>query len=463
MAQEETPPLSGLKADSVLATQIRSDIKNKLLAEYSDYGTEETMSAALPEYITVMICNAKSRSQVIEDLQLFLKDATPRFVDWLWLMLSDRNPKRTHSAFDKAHEAMEEDAPRADNHASEQGPAQPAPREDHTDRKRIRDRDEKHYPSARGFRQALEVVARGETERDRDKGRDREKDATKEADPRDRRRRRHGSREGDRKGKSSADPERRERDRDRPKKDKRSRRHAKEDDANPAALPPAAAAQQPPSLAAPLAAGPAPAAAAPGVPAPKFRITDTKGAERLIQAHDALKLDVLPSGDRDLLSAPGDGRTRFTITMNKLNLADIPTIPEPAPVPPMQLVAAAPLAAAGVDDSYDMYGKGAKGGKGTKDGPQPASMTWNHWTGFNMTYTGGRGRGSAPAAGKGGKGGPLEVKPRPAAAAAAYRQGYNLVWQNPATMTEEEKLAAAARRLEVAVARRKRPKYGADG
>ena len=48
----------------------------------------------------MMVCNARGKSEIVSELNLFLKDGAPKFVDWLWEMLADRNPARTHSAFE---------------------------------------------------------------------------------------------------------------------------------------------------------------------------------------------------------------------------------------------------------------------------------------------------------------------------------------------------------------------------
>lgn len=41
----------------------------------------------LPDYIMVMVANKRSKSQMNEDLQLFLATKTSTFVDWLHIVL----------------------------------------------------------------------------------------------------------------------------------------------------------------------------------------------------------------------------------------------------------------------------------------------------------------------------------------------------------------------------------------
>lgn len=41
----------------------------------------------LPDYIMVMVANKRTKSQMNEDLQLFLTNKTSTFVDWLHIVL----------------------------------------------------------------------------------------------------------------------------------------------------------------------------------------------------------------------------------------------------------------------------------------------------------------------------------------------------------------------------------------
>lgn len=41
----------------------------------------------LPDYIMVMVANKRTKSQMNEDLHLFLKTKTAAFVDWLQIVL----------------------------------------------------------------------------------------------------------------------------------------------------------------------------------------------------------------------------------------------------------------------------------------------------------------------------------------------------------------------------------------
>eukprot|EP01065_Artemidia_motanka_P029454 TRINITY_DN35564_c0_g1_i1.p1 TRINITY_DN35564_c0_g1~~TRINITY_DN35564_c0_g1_i1.p1 ORF type:complete len:409 (+),score=124.06 TRINITY_DN35564_c0_g1_i1:108-1334(+) len=132
---DEAQPLTNLLMDSDLAIDIQNEVQRKLLADYSSAGTAETLNHVLPEYIKVLICNAKPKSRVKDDLELFLQDGAAAFVDWLWKLLADRNPKRSHSAFP---EAPEEDVPRKK-------------RKEPGARKRARGAD-----AAKGFRGAIE-------------------------------------------------------------------------------------------------------------------------------------------------------------------------------------------------------------------------------------------------------------------------------------------------------------------
>ena len=195
---DEVPPITGLQADSELATQIQNEIRKKLQAEYSHAGNVETMSQTLPvcppppppplpfhpfpppqEYIKVMVCNAKPRSQVVEDLQLFLKGSAPNFVEWLWGMLADRNPERTHSAFGNAGNAggggggggaVDDDEGMGEDRPGQEGGVQLG--DDRARGRGLRARKtDAEYPSARGFRNALQTAAResreGKPERER--------------------------------------------------------------------------------------------------------------------------------------------------------------------------------------------------------------------------------------------------------------------------------------------------------
>ncbi|XP_016840410.1 zinc finger CCCH domain-containing protein 14 [Nasonia vitripennis] len=60
-----------------ITNQLRSAIRAKLLELGVRYDDE------LPDYILVMVVNKKSRSQMNEDLNLFLEDNTETFVNWL--------------------------------------------------------------------------------------------------------------------------------------------------------------------------------------------------------------------------------------------------------------------------------------------------------------------------------------------------------------------------------------------
>eukprot|EP00754_Rhynchopus_humris_P013452 Rhum_TRINITY_DN14326_c5_g1::Rhum_TRINITY_DN14326_c5_g1_i1::g.84994::m.84994 len=171
---DEVPPITGLQADSELATQIQNEIRKKLQAEYSHAGNVETMSQTLPEYIKVMVCNAKPRSQVVEDLQLFLKGSAPTFVEWLWGMLADRNPERTHSAFGNAGGSApaDDDDGMGEDRAGQEGGVQLGDDRSGTRGRGLRARKtDAEYPSARGFRNALQTAAResreGKPERER--------------------------------------------------------------------------------------------------------------------------------------------------------------------------------------------------------------------------------------------------------------------------------------------------------
>ncbi|CAH1982178.1 unnamed protein product [Acanthoscelides obtectus] len=61
--------------------KMRSAIKAKLL-ELSCYVDDE-----LPDYIMVMVANKRTKSQMNEDLHLFLNDKTETFVEWLHIVL----------------------------------------------------------------------------------------------------------------------------------------------------------------------------------------------------------------------------------------------------------------------------------------------------------------------------------------------------------------------------------------
>ncbi|VEN48355.1 unnamed protein product [Callosobruchus maculatus] len=61
--------------------KMRSAIKAKLL-ELSCYVDDE-----LPDYIMVMVANKRTKSQMNEDLHLFLSDKTETFVEWLHIVL----------------------------------------------------------------------------------------------------------------------------------------------------------------------------------------------------------------------------------------------------------------------------------------------------------------------------------------------------------------------------------------
>lgn len=47
----------------------------------------EIVDDELPDYIMVMVANKRSKSQMNEDLQLFLNTKTSTFVDWLHIVL----------------------------------------------------------------------------------------------------------------------------------------------------------------------------------------------------------------------------------------------------------------------------------------------------------------------------------------------------------------------------------------
>jgi hypothetical protein len=61
--------------------KMRSAIKAKLL-ELNCYVDDE-----LPDYVMVMVANKRTKSQMKEDLQLFLSGKTAAFVDWLHIVL----------------------------------------------------------------------------------------------------------------------------------------------------------------------------------------------------------------------------------------------------------------------------------------------------------------------------------------------------------------------------------------
>ncbi|KAJ8913036.1 hypothetical protein NQ315_002052 [Exocentrus adspersus] len=61
--------------------KMRSAIKAKLL-ELNCYVDDE-----LPDYIMVMVANKRTKSQMNEDLNLFLSTKTSTFVDWLHVVL----------------------------------------------------------------------------------------------------------------------------------------------------------------------------------------------------------------------------------------------------------------------------------------------------------------------------------------------------------------------------------------
>eukprot|EP00756_Hemistasia_phaeocysticola_P049222 Hpha_TRINITY_DN2366_c0_g1::TRINITY_DN2366_c0_g1_i1::g.331::m.331 len=163
-ADDPTPPIENLQAESALAKKIQEEIKRKLTNEYSTSGTEETLQTVLPEYIKVLVCNGKPRSAVVEDLGLFLQDKAGGFVDWLWKMLGDLNPERAHSAFPAGGEGQLEvdKAPQA-------LPSEPAAAKRPTgrrlrrllegDRKRTRSRAADAMASTKGFRDAIQTVA----------------------------------------------------------------------------------------------------------------------------------------------------------------------------------------------------------------------------------------------------------------------------------------------------------------
>ena len=329
---DDVPPLTGLQAESELASQIQEEIKKKLLAEYSYAGTVETMSHVLPEYIKVMVCNAKPRKQVVEDLNLFLKDAAPKFVDWLWGMLADRNPARTHSAFDAPNGAQgADDSAMADNDMN--GRQQ--------EENRRRGRDDTHYPSARGFRNALQSAAKESRQDKSDKekesrGRFRPRDTERENREMDRREREHNRPAGVRKEfdkdgelhRGGADRDRRRergsgerdrgeqrdrhgvRDRER-ERDRENRRRREEEERKPRKQFNRMGEEAPPAETPAAAAGPI-----------RFRITDSKGAGDYADSI-ASKLEsntaLASERDRSLLSAPRTG-TKFTITLDKLGM-----------------------------------------------------------------------------------------------------------------------------------------------
>ena len=321
MPTEDGPPLI-LQADSELANQIQEEIKRKLQDEYSHAGSVETISSILPEYIKVIVCNAKQKPQVIEDLKVFLFDEAPRFVDWLWQMLADRNPARTHSAFSKRKEAstdddMEVDRPRdfdrsggvsADDLAGE-----------------VREQ-----PNLKSFRSALQWATRDNTKRDRDRE--------------ERRRERKDDRDKDR----DRDRERRG-DRDRRRRRKEDEKKTKKQDSSAST---------------------------------RFTITDSKGAGFDLP-EGAVHLNVVPAVDRSLLTQPAltdDSQTKFTITLNKIEDSDIPNIshyntPKPATAeePP------APWWLAGKG------GKGGKGVTAPTTAAA-SIPPWKQWSSGNMVY-----------------------------------------------------------------------------
>ncbi|XP_049943520.1 uncharacterized protein LOC126424791 isoform X1 [Schistocerca serialis cubense] len=65
-----------------ISSKIRAAIKSKLM-EMGAYVDEE-----LPDYVMVMVANKRSKSQMADDLQLFLGKSTEQFTNWLQQVLS---------------------------------------------------------------------------------------------------------------------------------------------------------------------------------------------------------------------------------------------------------------------------------------------------------------------------------------------------------------------------------------
>eukprot|EP01059_Diplonema_ambulator_P005016 TRINITY_DN14748_c0_g1_i8.p1 TRINITY_DN14748_c0_g1~~TRINITY_DN14748_c0_g1_i8.p1 ORF type:complete len:485 (+),score=136.61 TRINITY_DN14748_c0_g1_i8:50-1504(+) len=420
---DEVPPLTGLQAESQLAMQIQNEIKKKLQAEYSHAGTPETMSSVLPEYIKAMVCNAKPKKQVVNDLELFLKEAAPGFVDWLWNMLANWTPNRTHSAFEQGDdEEMEDEGGKEEN-------------------KDRRKKDSAAYPSARGFRNALQMATKENEKRERrfTKREDRERDRTDRDRERDKEREKERDRDRDRDRERRRD---RDRDRDRRyereerepltfnKKNIRSERLREEWDQN--------LEEERPKKRFSRLTKEEPVATT------RFRITDNQGAGDLAKG---VRLDVLPNGnelDRALLSNDTDtASTKFTITMDRINPSDIPSISHYSDIEAQQ--AQQPL-----EEGYEHYNAWGKGtwGKGVKGAPAPGRGGWT-WTGGNMTLVPGQPSASTATPGRGRAAPPMyTIKSyedrKKWITGKPGRGSSNLVWQNPTTMTEEDKKVASA-------------------
>eukprot|EP01062_Namystynia_karyoxenos_P059037 TRINITY_DN50475_c0_g1_i1.p1 TRINITY_DN50475_c0_g1~~TRINITY_DN50475_c0_g1_i1.p1 ORF type:complete len:574 (+),score=183.43 TRINITY_DN50475_c0_g1_i1:79-1722(+) len=171
--EADRPPIPNLQAETALAREIQDDIRKKLQAEYSDAGTEETLSSVLPEYIKVLVCNGKSRQDVVADLTLFLQEKAATFTDWLWQLLADRNPNRTHSAFPAATDRMDEDKAPGEKPRRKKKAAGPTgddePKKRQEDRalakKRVRDSKPDRYndpsgPPRKGLQDVLQTLSR---------------------------------------------------------------------------------------------------------------------------------------------------------------------------------------------------------------------------------------------------------------------------------------------------------------
>eukprot|EP00667_Euglena_gracilis_P005918 EG_transcript_5961 len=79
---EEAPPIV-LEEGSKAYRIVSRTVKRKLVEMFPEYGIDEPDNV-MCEYIQVLLCNRKQRSQVIADLTPFLEDGAPRFIKWLW-------------------------------------------------------------------------------------------------------------------------------------------------------------------------------------------------------------------------------------------------------------------------------------------------------------------------------------------------------------------------------------------
>jgi len=81
-ADDESPPMV-LEEDSREYRIVNKSVRAKLMEMFPDIGIDDPDNV-LCEYIQVLLCNRKPKSQVIDDLEPFLDDGARRFTAWLW-------------------------------------------------------------------------------------------------------------------------------------------------------------------------------------------------------------------------------------------------------------------------------------------------------------------------------------------------------------------------------------------